>query len=410
MPFSLLPVPKIRFWNAAGTAPLAGGKVYAYAQGTSNPKDTYTDNTGSALNPHPVVLDANGEASIWLSGFYKIILKDSNDVTQWTVDNVSSMPADSSIAYSQWLSNGLTPTYISTASFSVPGDETSRFHVGRRIKAIVSAGTFYGTIRAASYASSVTTVTVTLDSGDLDSGLSTVYESVIGASNTSVPALYSFPISLSTTQRDTFTAVNGWLLYNSTSGRHQARRGGAFLDIVDTDSTDVLVNKTLTLPKILTTGAIVDGGGDKYLEFVEAATPVNYLRVEQANTGAGPKISAQGTDANIDLQLEAKGTGKVKFVSGCVGALDTSKAKDTAYLAATDVIVTAYVTSDNTDGIEALTDAANPPTTIIAKDRCSGTAGQAASVSMIVRKGEYWKVAHTTPVSGTVYIRVRPLG
>lgn len=409
MPYSLLPIPKIRFWNAAGTAPLAGGKVYAYSQGTSTPKNTYTDNTGTALNPHPVVLDANGEAAIWLSGFYKIILKDYNDVTQWTVDNVSSMPADSSVAYSEWLSNGLTPTYISTASFSVPGDETSRFHVGRRVKAIVSAGTVYGTIRAASYSAGISTITVTIDSGDLDSGLSTVYESVIGAANTSSPALYSFPAKLSTTQRDTFTAVNGWLLYNSTSGRHQVRRGGAYLDVVDTDSTDILTNKTLTLPKILTTGAIVDGGGDKYLEFVETATPVNYLRVEQSNTGAGPKISAQGTDANIDLQLEAKGTGLVKL-GKIVGALDTAKVKDTSYLAATDLIVTAYVTSDNTDGIEALTDSANPPTTIIAKDRCSGTAGQAASVFMVVRKGDYWKVAHVTPVSGTVVVRANSIG
>lgn len=215
---------------------------------------------------------------------------------------------------------------------------------------------------------------------------------------------------LTTTQRNSLTAIAGMIIYNTTTARIQHYVGANWYDTVDINSTDTLANKTLVLPKMLTSGAIVDGGGDEFLEFVETVTPVNHMRIENANIGSGPKFSSQGTDINIDLQLEAKGAGKVKFVSGCVGTLDTSKVKDTSYLADTDLIITAYVTSDNADGIEALTDTANPPTTIIAKDRCSGTAGQAASVFMVVRKGDYWKVAHVTPVSGTVVVRVRPLG
>lgn len=67
---------------------LSGGKVYAYAAGTTSAKDTYTDSTLGTPNANPVVLDSRGEADIYLSGSYKIILKDSDDVTIWTLDNV----------------------------------------------------------------------------------------------------------------------------------------------------------------------------------------------------------------------------------------------------------------------------------------------------------------------------------
>ena len=90
MTASLIPPPKTRFFNAAGTAPLVGGKVYTYAAGTTTPKTTYTDYNAGTPNSNPVILDANGEANIWYNGNYKIVLKDANDVQQWSVDNVAS--------------------------------------------------------------------------------------------------------------------------------------------------------------------------------------------------------------------------------------------------------------------------------------------------------------------------------
>ena len=87
----LLIFPKFKaFDNSNPPKPLAGGKVYTYAEGTTTPKITYKDNAGVTSNANPVILDANGEADIWLDGFYKIVLKDKNDVQLWSVDNVSS--------------------------------------------------------------------------------------------------------------------------------------------------------------------------------------------------------------------------------------------------------------------------------------------------------------------------------
>lgn len=70
--------------------PLNGGKLYTYSAGTTTPKATYTDNTGSTANSNPIILDSSGRASIWLdSGAYKFVLKDSADVTIETKDNIA---------------------------------------------------------------------------------------------------------------------------------------------------------------------------------------------------------------------------------------------------------------------------------------------------------------------------------
>lgn len=66
-----------------------------------------------------------------------------------------------------------TPTYISATQFSVAGDKTAQYVVGRRTKATVTAGTVYGRISVSAF-STVTTVTVVNDSGSLDSGLSEI--------------------------------------------------------------------------------------------------------------------------------------------------------------------------------------------------------------------------------------------
>lgn len=83
--------PKFRAFDSNGD-PLSGGKLYAYAAGTSTPLDTYTTRAGSVANANPVVLDANGEADVWMTPgvTYKFVLKNSSDVTQWTVDNFPS--------------------------------------------------------------------------------------------------------------------------------------------------------------------------------------------------------------------------------------------------------------------------------------------------------------------------------
>lgn len=71
-------------------APLAGGLVYTYAQGTTTPKDTWADKDKAGTNANPVELDANGDAPIFLDGIYKFIVKRADDSLVYELDGIAS--------------------------------------------------------------------------------------------------------------------------------------------------------------------------------------------------------------------------------------------------------------------------------------------------------------------------------
>lgn len=75
-------------------APLNGGKLDTFEPGTSTPKSTFTTAAEGAANTNPVILDSRGEADVWFVGKYKLVLKDSDDVTIWTVDNYDPATLD----------------------------------------------------------------------------------------------------------------------------------------------------------------------------------------------------------------------------------------------------------------------------------------------------------------------------
>lgn len=85
---SLSPSIKFHALDASGN-PAAGWKVYTYEAGTTTPKATYTTSAASVANTNPVVLDSRGEATIWLTGTYKIRLTTGADALVWEDDNVS---------------------------------------------------------------------------------------------------------------------------------------------------------------------------------------------------------------------------------------------------------------------------------------------------------------------------------
>jgi hypothetical protein len=106
------------------------------------------------------------------------------------------------------------------------------------------------------------------------------------------------------------------------------RSGAHSLTLTTTNTTDVTLpttgtlatlagaetfsSKTLTAPKFADGGFIADANGNEAIIFVTTASAVNELTVTPAATGNSPKISATGGDTNIDLALDAKGTGKIK--------------------------------------------------------------------------------------------------
>jgi len=94
MPANLMPWPLAKFYYPGTNLPLVGGKVYTYIAGTSTPLATYPTPaaTPGTENTNPIILDVNGEASIYLTNgsSYKINVTTSTDVQipNYPIDNI----------------------------------------------------------------------------------------------------------------------------------------------------------------------------------------------------------------------------------------------------------------------------------------------------------------------------------
>jgi hypothetical protein len=188
--------PKPQYELASGL-PAVGYQLFFYVAGTVGTKqNTYTNSSGAVANPNPIVLNALGQPSneIWFQAgvAYKIVMApdtDSDPPTSpiWSMDALSGM--NDVIGFSdEWIASNIPPTFIDATHFTLPGDQTVNFQVGRRLKTINSGGAIYSTISASVFGSSLTTITVANDAGALDSGLSAVSYGIISAQHTSLPA------------------------------------------------------------------------------------------------------------------------------------------------------------------------------------------------------------------------------
>ena len=73
-------------------------------------------------------------------------------------------------------------------------------------------------------------------------------------------------------------------------------------------------------------GNILDSNGNELVKGTATASAVNEITITNAATTNGPTISASGDDANVDLNIEAKGTGVVNTSGDLTvgGALDVT--------------------------------------------------------------------------------------
>lgn len=71
--------------------PMVGAKLYTYQNNTTTPAATYQDAQQSAANTNPIVLDASGEAIIYLlkDQVYTFVLKNADDVSAWSQNDVT---------------------------------------------------------------------------------------------------------------------------------------------------------------------------------------------------------------------------------------------------------------------------------------------------------------------------------
>lgn len=90
---------RFKGWASDGT-PLASGRLYTYASGTTTQKNAFTDSglgtpctyTSDGVGGLYIALDARGEAQLWLgTGAYTFVLKTSTGASVWTVDGVEDV-------------------------------------------------------------------------------------------------------------------------------------------------------------------------------------------------------------------------------------------------------------------------------------------------------------------------------
>lgn len=195
MAVRISPDPRMQFFDNQGNV-LAGGLLFSYAAGSTTKQNTYTTSTGAVANSNPIVLDSAGRtpSGVWFTEglLYKLVLAPANDTDPptspiWSEDNLRGVN-DTALTIDQWVASGVTPTYVSATSFTLVGDQTQAFHIGRRLKTTNTAGTIYSRISNSVFGA-LTTVTVVNDSGTLDSGLSAVSYGLLTATNPSFPAI-----------------------------------------------------------------------------------------------------------------------------------------------------------------------------------------------------------------------------
>lgn len=178
--------------------PMSGGFLYTYQAGTATPLSSYTTNVGNVTNANPIVLGTDGRPpqEIWLvtTSAYKFVLTDSLLNVICTYDNITGIDNSVPAALSEWVISGLTPSYVSATQFTLAGDQTALFQVGRRVQYTLGSGQSTGSITASVFGA-LTTVTLVTDSIPLDNTLSAVNYGLLNAAKPSVPTNFKSPIT-----------------------------------------------------------------------------------------------------------------------------------------------------------------------------------------------------------------------
>lgn len=360
MSVNLSPLAVAQLELASGV-PAVGGLLFFYAAGsTSTKQNTYTDFNGGTPNTNPIVLNALGmpnNVEIWFTAglAYDIVYAPAGDTDPPTspIKTFHSWRGinDVTATQSEWLA-GPTPTFVSTTSFTLVGDQTSIFTVGRRVKTTNTGGTIYSTITVSAF-TTLTTLTVVNDSGVLDSGLSAVSYGLLASVNPSIPRNgLADPPLISQVQNSSFTSLTAVSGTNTVVGTATptpaAYAAGQIFQLVqattNTGATTLNIS-ALGAKNVFANGAACIGG-----ELVATVAYIVFYDGTQFNIiGTAPATSitastftwngtgSPGTSGSVNMTAQKIGlwvTLNIPAVSATTGTTSTILSSNTAIPAA----------------------------------------------------------------------------
>ena len=122
-------------------------------------------------------------------------------------------------------------------------------------------------------------------------------------------------LPVGTTAQRPGTPAEGDMRVNTTIGTTEIYRGAAWVNLETGGGLGSLLEDTTPQlgGQLDVNGNAIGDGTRELLTFTEDASAVNHVNIENEATGSGPIISAAGDDTNVDLNINAKGTGNISI-------------------------------------------------------------------------------------------------
>lgn len=198
----------------------------------------------------------------------------------------------------QWRDLGHTVAYASTTTFTIASNVTSSYIAGQRIRCTDSS-TLYGSIVSSSYSAPNTTVTVTLDSGNLSASLTAV---ALGIDPTNTPIPYTaIKGGVSLTGTNAFTGVNSFSNTTTFTGKV----------IAPNDGTLTIASGAITVTGVLHTVDTEASAASDDLDTINGGADGQLLTIRTVNssrdvviTNAGNIVTPNGTSFTLKSTSE----------------------------------------------------------------------------------------------------------